>query len=472
MFTKDSNVRLPMQKGKGVIKPITIRKSTQRHRVKLNQDIELVKSLSFDHELTDALAQRRSMKLTLENIDKNEEINTKRRKERKRIEQSSTVPQSPIMNEVTFKIKEDSLQHILKIESEKQFEIDLSANTNQLAGLRSDIESINLKIDDYQNQISSLSYEIESLSSYPKYSLNNLNNINNDNPTSNAIMSKKDKKTLFEKMNVLAQGHHARMEKKDSLEKEKSKLMAKIKVEKEKLIELKQKASNAKSRIKEIKNRMRDYYHVLLYKGTDIRQDGLINYIKTIWNMGFDVDLSFMPSFLDKESIDYLFVTARKSIEINALRQKISETKKKHAKQLKNHLNSFQFETRIADCKISSPVNTMMSKYAENNSAQELKYTLRQINAQMNNKRPLDSDILLVFATMNKLSFRLNQLELDMINSREREIKRIAKEYIINDYENRYSVSIETLISALVGETYKDKELNHYSHIRNVRNYN
>lgn len=454
---------LPMLKERK--RQLALRKTLQRHRIKLNEDIEMVKSLSFDTKVDDVLEHMREIKNKLENIDQNEEMSIKRKGEKEdKDKNNSAKGLNYRRGDSIFKIKEDSLQHILKMESEKQFEMDLSLKTNELTILKTEIDHINNFIAHFQDEINNLSLDIDLLGNYPKYS-------KNSNQVEVETINKKSKVAAFARMSILAQGHYSRVEKRDKMEKDKLELITKINTEREKLGNLKRRGETVKNEIKKIKNKMRDYYQVSLYKGADFRQEGLIFYIKAIWSLGFDVDLKFMPTFLDKESIDYLFIAARKSIEISSLRQKIWETKMKNSKELRNQFNNFKFETGIRDDNLKISAATIVTKCTQIQEAKEEKYTLRKVNASMANKRPLDRSILIVFASMNKLAFKLNQLELEVIDNREKEIKRIAKEYIVNDYANKYGVSIETLVSALVGESYKDKELNHYTHIKNVIYY-
>ena len=58
---------------------------------------------------------------------------------------------------------------------------------------------------------------------------------------------------------------------------------------------------------KQLKNNLLTHYHKLLYEGKDTRRDGLSWIIKAIWNLECEVILSYLPSFLDEESIKFLF---------------------------------------------------------------------------------------------------------------------------------------------------------------------
>ena len=49
-----------------------------------------------------------------------------------------------------------------------------------------------------------------------------------------------------------------------------------------------------------------------------------------------------------------------------------------------------------------------------------------------------------------------------MENDEKKEVLRIAKEFLYNDYEKKYQVCIETIIGALCGEKKKDEHLNFF----------
>ena len=48
------------------------------------------------------------------------------------------------------------------------------------------------------------------------------------------------------------------------------------------------------------------HYETLLYKGDEVRNEGLVWIIKAIWNLGENVPMSFIPPFLDFQSIEFL----------------------------------------------------------------------------------------------------------------------------------------------------------------------
>ena len=55
------------------------------------------------------------------------------------------------------------------------------------------------------------------------------------------------------------------------------------------------------------KNKLLKSYNKRLLEGIDTRQEGLVWIIKSIWNLGKEVVLSYLPKFLDEGLIKYLF---------------------------------------------------------------------------------------------------------------------------------------------------------------------
>jgi hypothetical protein len=100
--------------------------------------------------------------------------------------------------------------------------------------------------------------------------------------------------------------------------------------------EFKQRAKEAKEEIKKykeetesIRNKLMLHYHMLLNGGADTRQEGLVWLIKAIWNLGHNVIMSYMPNYLDEQSIDFFFSIAHKDYELHKMRNEIEDIKRK-----------------------------------------------------------------------------------------------------------------------------------------------
>ena len=73
------------------------------------------------------------------------------------------------------------------------------------------------------------------------------------------------------------------------------------------LNELTQKTEKIKKEWLSLKNSLSMHYHRLLSEGKDTRREGLSWLIRSIWDLGEIVTLSYLPSFLDEETIGFLF---------------------------------------------------------------------------------------------------------------------------------------------------------------------
>lgn len=221
--------------------------------------------------------------------------------------------------------------------------------------------------------------------------------------------------------------------------------------------------------------RLLDHYHKILYEGLDARQEGLMWVIKAIWNLGENVKLSFFPTFLDPISIDYLFTIAHKNVEISQLKCEIEKNKMKlHLEftQLENK-NSISNDMAIFRTSVNQKNNALnFDKLKHKKEKEETKgevLTLRKLSNLFTQKDPL-SDVfnLPSIESIGKLANRKEKIEKELKLLRKKEMLRLFKEFIENNYENKYHASIETVIAALVGELKKDKELVEFSKIKKV----
>ena len=133
--------------------------------------------------------------------------------------------------------------------------------------------------------------------------------------------------------------------KRDTHKREQSLITIKEEIEKfkETKINLAFKNSEINKKIEEIKKELSDtkyklllHYHVLLKEGIDTRHEGLVWLIKAIWNLDENVIISNCPDFLDEKAIEYIFVTAKKEVELQDIKNQIEESKLKMGSYLKN----------------------------------------------------------------------------------------------------------------------------------------
>ena len=282
-------------------------------------------------------------------------------------------------------------------------------------------------------------------------------------------------------------------------------------------------------------NKLMEHYETLLYKGRDVRNEGLIWIIKSIWSLGRNVPMSFIPTFLDFSSIEFLFKFAHKSIKLENYKKLLNDFKKKL--QIKLHNIFFN------NLNNNSRVNTNNSQHSNNlfndqNKEFAIKHLLKENKSRKNllveNTRDLNRRSSFVFKT-NLLKFNsvlrrsisqhnfiksyihsnedeeqdnnklnhlkginyykdiskflkyseyhneginieklaeisdiknirktIKEIEDEIVILKKNEINRIFKEFIENDYQNKYHVPIDVVLAALIGEHGKNLEYNRF----------
>ena len=166
----------------------------------------------------------------------------------------------------------------------------------------------------------------------------------------------------------------SQMKKYDSLQEKKNMIMNKINHYKEKLSAIKEEQNNKKILLtekqkenKDFKKELLNYYHKILLEGIDTRRDGLSWVIQSIWDLDEEVDLNYMPNFLDVNAINYLFTITKKNNVLNNLRNYIERFKLDSLKTIP--VDNSNIETTISNSKMNNNYNTMEI----NNSSEENK---------------------------------------------------------------------------------------------------
>ena len=66
------------------------------------------------------------------------------------------------------------------------------------------------------------------------------------------------------------------------------------------------------------------------------------------------------------------------------------------------------------------------------------------------------------FNKLNYIKDKINDLNNEIKEFKKKEVNRIVHEFIENDYEKRYNVIIDVVLSALLGDNNKENEINRY----------
>ena len=455
------------------------------------REVELVTNLSIDSTgegspLSDSLLQEKEK----ERIETSVEIRNKRKGIRRENSDQNIQGITAIEKEFKsshskeFYIKYETLQKEKKMEEE-------------IINAKAEIGNLKDKKDRLYNQMIKTLSEIyncdlditiidsdEYFASKKNEVLMNLNNASETEQFSSPVSPSRKKRGganpkkkldqfVLKTLNMKEQA--LKNEKKNSIIQTKSEYLDKLKTLRDEIEKIKTIINKKKKILKGNVKRLLDHYHKILYEGLDARQEGLMWVIKAIWNLGENVKLSFFPTFLDPISIDYLFTIAHKNVEISQLKCEIEKNKMKlHLEftQLENK-NSISNDMAIFRTSVNQKNNALnFDKLKHKKEKEETKgevLTLRKISNLFTQKDPL-SDVfnLPSIESIGKLANRKEKIEKELKLLRKKEMLRLFKEFIENNYENKYHASIETVIAALVGELKKDKELVEFSKIKKV----
>ena len=179
--------------------------------------------------------------------------------------------------------------------------------------------------------------------------------------------------------------------------------------------------------------------------------------------------MTFFPKFLDEKIIDYLFTIAHKSVKSDNLNNLIEENKR-------NLINDFQDLNRNNQFKKSKPIfrtsitdkltrkllpKDMIRKYKSKKKDIRLEnISIKEMNQLLSEKNEFNEVIQTKSVNLIDAFSKLkNALDYEIIQLKNKEMERIFKEFLYNDYGEKFHVNIETIIGCLVGESRKEKEM-------------
>ena len=281
-----------------------------------------------------------------------------------------------------------------------------------------------------------------------------------------------------------------------SLKEELKQLDDEIKILNKELIELREKDNN-------VVQQLMKHFQALLFNGRDTRNEGLIWIIKAIWNLGKNVPMNFIPTFLDFKSIEFLFKLANKSIELDNKKKLLNQQKKDlniklhklyfcndkvnnksqknlYSKKLfgednriNNRRSSLIFKTNLLkrNSVLKNSINDSIfvksyihSHVDDEEQNEKDPNTFKEISMTVNkNTKNYEIEKLSEMEDIKNLQTKLKEIEIEIDNLKNQEIKRIFKEFIVNDYQNKYHVSVDIVLAALLGEHCKNIEINKYA---------
>ena len=261
----------------------------------------------------------------------------------------------------------------------------------------------------------------------------------------------------------------------DNFKKEQENKINDLKEEKKKveneISKLEKEIEKYKNEKKIIIDKLMMSYKESLFKGKNVKKEGLVWIIKAIWNLGEDVPMSFMPEFLDSESIEFLFKLAKKQNSMDDLIKKILEIKMKLKKKIiskkLSKSSSINDENKSNDDLNNNKTLTVKEKLIlkkekefkiiENEKKKDIYKEL--VNQFRENDKKI-FEIMNMSEIQNIIKIKKNKLKEEISEMKKIEINRIYKCFIEKDYENIYHTNIDTVLAALIGLDEKDTEVN------------
>ena len=489
--------------------------------LRVNPKIKMVKMLNFEERVDTILNTDISLEKAKEKIDKNKTIKLMRlglfkKKDKENENETNNEIETIVEKE---KENEEDLEKmdVENREKERKWEKKLKENLSAIEKLRQECEKLNSEINDLNDVIGDYKMESNVLTNYAEeFDKKYQEKLNND-----AINKEKDKDNesiiddsprkrgksqhlnLFQNMSKMIIIKQQREDKKKIIqEKIMEKETLKQKLENE-LITKRALCNKAKKNLYEVRKNLINSYHLKLYQGLEFKGEGLSTLIKEIWNLGVNVNIEFMPTYLDWPAIEFLFKKARQSIELNNLRQIIKENEvelsyylkewKKNDKEInkmllnknrfginnninnnenddnKNNLESELFKTKISDISISYLDPYPKTKqFMINYKKKHPNLFNRDLPSSHFKNIPFKSlNIPLTISEKSKHIEKLKYLLEIKIEQNKRkdknEVERIQKEFIKNNYKEKYQVNVETVFGALFGEEKKNEMLIYYT---------
>lgn len=502
-------------------KPFSL-KNSKLFKKKKN-DINLVEILNIDEKVSNIINTELNLKRQRIKIDENKSIQNFRLGLNKKKEEDEDDKENGKDNNTSeiLKKEEKNEDNIEKIETdlkdkERMLEKKFGEKFNFLKKSKNDCQIINDKLSKLIEEIENNKMEEKILMDYAKdFDSNFEKNLNAKDENEDEYMDENNKNSNyfndvnkkmqkeFENKNKLILFRQKRENKKKLLrENILGKEELKLKLESE-LIRKKDIFNQAKEEFISVRNDLINRYHMKLYEGISYHNEGLPSIIKDIWKLNVQVNTNFMPSYLDQKSIQYLFQKAKQSIEINKLRQEIKDAENDfilNLKEWKNNdnielnnndypnkkINKFfnkndesknlpfdeseLFKTKISDISISYlepyPKTKQFILDYRKNHPQKFKKEMPTIKFKTLKFKSwnIPSKIIEKNKKVEKLKYflemKLNQNEFND----KKEVERLTKEFILNNYQKKYKVNIETLFGSLFGDK-KNEMLIYYSRL-------
>ena len=498
-----------------------------------NNDIDLVQNLNPDstRDLVSKLLLKKKLKNKLES-----QVNLFNYFKKNNYDDDDDDDEN-LKDEEEYKVLE---KRLLKISQSNLIEKELNYRLQDIKKKfnikKKNKHEINNKFTDKLKEIDNIEYDIQLLDYKSKenslrnsqliYPNSNDNNINKKQNMSFSFKNAKSPKTEHMRRVSILQDYLLSQKKTDNEKKEKQNKILEIQKElkdlKKPLTLLNNEINELKTNEKNTKVELLKHYLELLYVGKEVRNEGLIWIIKSIWKLGENVPISFMPKFLDFDAIQFLFNYAKISTELeyikklirelkHKLKEKVNNTQISNGSIIKEELTSRNNMFNIINSNFKDKTN-FMKKFSESNriiiprknsvifnrnnifrkkllyssSSPDLmknifnnsninmeeqkekkfgmKSTMSQISKILDKKKDeLYFDKMPEINEINNFKKKIISLNKQLEEMKKKEIQRIFKEYTDNEYEKVYHAPIEIVLGALIGEHARNIQMNNYN---------
>ena len=450
-------------------------KSTQKKlRLYKNKNLEFLHKLNLEIGVNEIYEDQIYQEKQKEKVNTNTEIKQKRLGIYKKEDEENKKD-----NYQNIEISLENDLYMKKVdtkEKEKITEKKFKQALLELRKIEDEIYNSNLNIQKTYDKIEESKLEINAIST--RYDIEKEKSSGKEHESPRG----KSKNEKFEQYNKFAAMKYQKEEKQKIIQNNVENLKNELANFENSQNSLRIKCKNVKRKIYILRKELVNMYHLKLYEGLDFHNDGLTSIIRNIWNLGVNVDINFMPTYLDTQAVDYLFTKAKKLIEVSKMRQYIEDAHAdliKSIKKWKDELNGNNnvdeknnnfFKTRINNNEGTWHDNSFLDGYPKskefminykNKHKQDFeineKYSVSKSNFICRN---IPVIIIEKKKKIDKIKFLLQEL-LDEIDKNEiNELKRLSKEFVNNNYEEKYGVTVEVIIAALCGEEKKDERIN------------
>ena len=484
MLANKTNIQHNMnKKALGLKLPIPNKKE-QRKTINFNilkTDIELVKNLDIDLGPDQIISREFDSHKIKEQIDSNEDIKMKR------------------LGKYKNKYRDDSTNDIEARQRVKFLEKEFQNDLNEYNAIKKENEQIDEHISNLINIIDDYKLELYALNKYSnelyKKFLENEENKKEEiikKIENNIYKDQEEYESLHQELKTFNFDKKAKFQnevimKVDSIKENLNRTKELLQELQDKKKNMKLESKEAKNKINENRRKLIKLYHVSLYEGLDFRYEGLSNLIRAIWNLGVDVDMKFMPRYLDDLLIDFLFEHAKKYIEINNFKKQIEISQEKFYKNLSEWkaFNNFNFKNENSSMSSNSDVNLFQTrlnnkgKYPKSRKFMKEYYNkyshlidhkevdvLKEYKQSLSDKRNiLPKNLVEERKTIEKGKYILQNLQMKMKDFERNEIKRVCREFVLNNYGNVFEVCPYIIVSAICGDESKEEGMMFFNKI-------